>query len=180
MTSGFNGDRKSAGEAEEQIREAKMLASRLQRAINTGRSTQSKMREVNKFFSHHLITKTASILQTIDNLAKEARSIAIKEDFNRIYIKLLGIFNEFKLMEGKGYETMIRSGTVVDVNKLNDLIDIDTDLSTMVVLLYEYVEKLSLKKSTKVNERKEILHMLDDIVFTLKKRNEIIKIVEED
>ncbi|MEM3531174.1 MAG: hypothetical protein QXD42_05200 [Nitrososphaerales archaeon] len=174
MTSKFNEDGKSAGKTEDQIREAKIFASRLQRAISTGHTTQSKMREVNKFISHRLITKTASILQNIDNLAKETRSITIKEDFNRIYIKLLSIFNEFKLMESKGYETMVRSGKV-DVDRLNDLIDVDTELSNMVVLLYEFVERLSLKKSTKVNERKEILHMLDDVILALKRRNEIIK-----
>ncbi|MEM3437952.1 MAG: hypothetical protein QXP55_05445 [Nitrososphaerales archaeon] len=174
MTGKFNEDGKSTGKTEEQIKEAKILASRLQRAINTGRSTQSKMKEVNKFIGHNLITKTASILQIIDNLAKEARSITLKEDFNRIYIKLLGIFNEFKLIECKGYETMVRSGRV-DVSRLNNLIDIDTELSNMVILLYEFVEKLSLKKSAKVNERKEILHILDDMIFALRRRNEIIR-----
>ncbi|MCP8308549.1 MAG: hypothetical protein H3Z54_07625 [archaeon] len=175
MTSGFNEDGKSAGKAEEQIREARMLASRLQRAINTGRSTLNKMREVDKLVSHHLTTKTASNLQIIDNLVKEARSETIKEEFNKIYIKLLDLFNEFKLIEDKGYGTMVRSGGMVDVNRLNDLIDVDTDLLSIVTLLYEFVKKMSLKKSANVNEREEILHVLDDIVLALRRRNEIVR-----
>jgi signal transduction histidine kinase len=177
MTNKFNEDRGSAGKAEEQIREARMLASRLQRAINTGRSTLSKMREVDKFVSHYLTTKMASILQIIDNLAKGARSVIIKEELNKIYIKLLDFFNEFKLMEDRGYGTTVGSGGTLDVNKLNNLIDVDTDLLSIVALLYEFVEKISLKKSTNVNERIEILHILNDIVSALRRRDRIMKTV---
>ncbi|MEM2873588.1 MAG: hypothetical protein QXD82_05410 [Nitrososphaerales archaeon] len=177
MTSEFNDDSKSAGKAEEQIKEARMLASRLQRAIDTGRSTLSKMVEVDRFVSHRLTTKTASALQIIDNLAKEARSVSMKEEFNRIYIKLLALFNEFKLIENKGYRTMVRSG-LVDVNRLNDLIDVDTDLLNIVTLLHNFVGRISLKRSVKVDERKEILEMLDDIILALTRRNEIMRKVE--
>ncbi|MCP8309388.1 MAG: hypothetical protein H3Z53_05715 [archaeon] len=176
MTNRFNEDGKSAGKAEEQIREARMLASRLQRAINTGRSTLNKMREVDKLVSRRLTTKTASTLQIIDNLAKEAQSETIKEKFNKIYIKLLDLFNEFKLIEDKGYGTMVRSGGMVDVNRLNNLIDVDTDLLSTVTLLYEVIERMSLKRSANVDERKEILHIIDDIVLALRRRNEIIRV----
>jgi len=176
MTNRFNEDGKSAGKAEEQIREAKILASRLQRAINTGRSTLNKMREVDKLVSHRLTTKTASTLQIIDNIAKEARSEIIKEEFNRVYIRLLDLFNEFKLTEEKGYGTMVRSRGMVDVNRLNNLIDVDTDLLSMVTLLYEVVERISLKKSANVDERKEISHIIDDIVLALRRRNGIIRV----
>jgi hypothetical protein len=179
MTSEFNEDGKSAGKAEEQIKEARMLASRLQRAIDTGRSTSSKMMEIDKFVSHRLITKTASALQIIDNLAKEARSVAMKEEFNRIYIKLLALFNEFKLIENKGYGTMVRSG-LVDVNRLNDLIDVDTDLLNTVTLLHNFVVRISSKRSVKVDERKEILEMLDEIILALTRRNEIMRKVEKE
>jgi len=175
MTSGSNEDGKSAGKAGEQIREARMLASRLQRAINTSHSTLNKMREVDRLVSNRLTTKTASTLQIIDNLAKESRSETVKEEFNRVYIKLLDLFNEFKLIEGRGYRTIVRSGGLIDANRLNDLIDVDTDLLGTVNLLYEFVEKISLKKSTNVNELKEILRILDDIVLALRRRNEIVR-----
>lgn len=175
MTSEPNEDGKSAGRAGEKIREVRMLASRLQRAINTGHSTLNKMREVDKLVSHRLTAKTAATLQTIDNLAKEARSENVKEEFNKIYIKLLDLFNEFKLIEDRGYRTMVRSERIVDASRLNDLIDVDTDLLGAVNLLYEFVEKISLKKSTNANELKEILHILDDIVLALRRRNEIVR-----
>ncbi|MGQ9468810.1 MAG: hypothetical protein ACUVTD_03160 [Nitrososphaerales archaeon] len=179
MTSEFNEDRRSFGKAEEQIREARMLASRLQRAINTGRSTLNKMREVDKLVSHRLTTKTASTLQVIDNLAKETRNEAIKEEINKIYIKLLALFNEFKLIEDKGYGTMVRPGGMVDVNRLNNLIDVDTDLLSIVASLYEFVKKISPKKSVNVNECEEILHVLGDIILALRRRDEIIRITSQ-
>ncbi len=176
MTSEPNEDGRSTGRAGEQIKEVRMLASRLQRAINTGHSTLNKMGEVDQLVSHRLTTKTAATLQILDSLAKEARNEIVKEEFNRIYIRLLDLFNEFKLIEDRGYRTMVRSGGMVDANRLNDLIDVDTDLLGTITLLFEFVQKISLKKSTNVNELKEILHILDDIVLALRRRNEIVRL----
>ncbi|MCP8312081.1 MAG: hypothetical protein L6M37_03895 [Candidatus Methylarchaceae archaeon HK02M1] len=177
MTSESNGDGKSTGKAQ-QIKEARMLASRLQRAIDTGRSTLIKMREVDKLVSNRLTTQTAYILKTIDNLGGKTQNSSKKGKLNKIYLKLLDLFNEFKLMEARGYKTMVRSRNIVDAKRLDELIDVDTELLSAIALLFKLASKISSKKSISLNMCKEILYMIDDLFLALRKRYEIIGAVD--
>ncbi|MCP8306343.1 MAG: hypothetical protein H3Z49_04470 [archaeon] len=177
MTSESNGDGGSTGKAE-QIKEARMLASRLQRAIDTGRSTLTKMREVDKLVSNRLITQTAYILKTIDNLRDRTQKSSKREKLNKIYLELLDLFNEFKLMEDRGYGTMVRSSNIVDASRLDELIDVDTELLSTIALLYKLASKISVKKSISLNMCKEILCMIDDLLLALRRRYNIIGTVD--
>jgi len=179
MTNRSNGDSGSAGKAE-QIKEARILASRLQRAINTAHSTSTKMREVDKLISNRLTIQTAYVLQTIDDLMGKTQSERKKENLNKIYLKLLDLFNEFKLMEAHGYETIVRFGKIEDVNKLNEMIDVDTDMLSTIALLYNLFSKISLKKSISINQCKEILYIIDDILLASKKRYELIGMMTKE
>jgi len=176
MTIGSNGDSGMAGKTK-QIKEARMFASRLQHAINTGRSTLPKMREVDKMVSNRLTTQTAYVLQTINNLMRKTLDAGTKEKLNKIYLELLNLFNEFKLMESRGYGTMVRSRGIVNSSRLDELVDLDTELLSTIALLYRLTSKTSIRKSISVNKCKEILYMIDDMLVTLKRRYKLIEVV---
>ena len=80
----------------QQIKEARMLASRLQLAINTGRSTTIKMKEVDKLISHRLTMQMASNLQKINEIIDQTKNEIVREQLNKIYLIFLDLFNEFK------------------------------------------------------------------------------------
>jgi hypothetical protein len=135
----MTGDRDMKSEPRERLSKkligAQRLASRLQRAIRLGETSPREMQEVDLHVSSNLISRTANAIDNIDTLLNRSRSTQTREMLSRVNSDLRCLLSELKLTKNQGYSTLIREGGKIDPKKLDNLIDLDSEIAFNVAAL---------------------------------------------
>ncbi len=133
------------------------------------------MREVDRYISVHLTSRTANILDIIDTLLHKSRSERSKEMLGQLYIDVMGVFSEFRSLESYGYSTLIQADRTIDPIKLDKLIDLDTDLSSYVARLEKDILGWENKDRLSKGMRDQVRHLKDITLELLEKRRQLVE-----
>ncbi len=146
------------------------LASKLQRASETGFGSIKDMEQVDRTIDRKIITRLASTLKDLDMIGSRAKNLKSKEFVSVLYLNVMEIFNEYQKGDGDAYRSIVREGGQINSSDLNALVDLDSDLSlginTLALKISEHARTASLSKSTYEN----IALGLDDLKADVLKR----------
>ena len=170
LTDRVERDRRTTGEGRKHLKGAQKLASRLQRTVNTGRANRSQMREVDKFMSQHLSSEISSILETLDSHISNLPSLASKEKLSELFSKSTQILDQIKNMEFEGYQNLVGQTRRTNPVILDKLINVDTDISTLLLTLRADVSKLVKSEKLIATEYQKMSGGLDEAIRTLEGR----------
>lgn len=159
------------------IREMKgiqRLASKLQRASETGLGTVKDMSQVDRTVDRKTITHLASTLKDLDVIRSRAKNQKSKETVSLLYLDVMEIFNEYQKGDTGAYRSLLRKDGRINSSDLDNLVDLDTDISlginTLAQTVSEQTKTVSLRKSVIEN----ITLGLDEIKADVRKRMKII------
>lgn len=159
------------------IREMKgiqRLASKLQRVSETGLGTTKDMSQVDRTVDRKIISHLASTLKDLDMIRSRAKNQKSKESVSLLYLNVMEIFNEYQKGDAGAYRSLLRKDGQVNSSDLNNLVDLDTDISlginTLALTVSEQTKTAALRKSVSEN----ITLGLDEIKADVRKRMKII------
>ena len=127
--------------SEDRLRGVQRLVSRLQKAVTKGRTSENTLREADNYIGRLLTSQIGRILQYLDDITAKAGKLETKEKLANLYLRLMGSFKSLKAMEGKAYSEFVGSRSSLDANSLSDLIDIDSELATILFRMSSWLSK---------------------------------------
>ncbi len=141
MASEPDGERNPHNLSEDRLRGVQKLVSKLQKAVTKGRTSETTLREADLYIGRLLTSQIGQILQYLDDITAKAGKLETKEKFGKLYLRLMGSFKSLKAMEGKAYSKFVGSKSSLDVDALSDLIDIDSELATILFRMSSWLSK---------------------------------------
>jgi len=127
------------------------LASKLQRASETGFGSIKDMAQVDRTINRKIITRLASTLKDLDLIGSRVKNLKSKESISLLYLDVMEIFNEYQNGDGDAYTSLLKEDGEINSSQLNALLDLDTDLSlginTLALKVSEHAKNASLGKS---------------------------------
>ena len=141
MASEPDGERTPHNLSEDRLRGVQKLVSKLQKAVTKGRTSETTLREADRYIGRLLTSQIGQILQYLDDITANAGRLETKEKFGKLYLRLMGSFKSLKAMEGKAYSEFVGSKSSLDVDALSDLIDIDSELATILFRMSSWLSK---------------------------------------
>lgn len=158
------------GKSEQQLKGAQRLASKLQRALTTGHVASSEMREVDEHLSRNLTTLLANSLQALDTLANRSRDLQTREKLGALYVQTMGVFNTLKSLETVGYTQLVTGRDTVDPVLLNQLIDLDSELSSLVMTFGDLVARLARRSLVTEADHVDAMTLTKEILVQVRRR----------
>jgi len=173
VVAGQKRDKNRSNEIRE-IKGIQRLASKLQRASETGFGTIKDMSLVDRTVDRKIISHLASTLKDLDMIGSRAQNPKSKESVSLLYLNVMAIFNDYQKGDAGAYRSLIREDGQINSSDLNTLVDLDTDISlgvnTLALNVSEQTKTASLRKSASEN----IKLGLDEIKADVTKRMRII------
>lgn len=148
---------------EDRLKGVQKLASKLQKAVTKGRTSGNTMQEADRYIGNFLTFQIGQILQYLDDITTRAAKLETKEKLGNLYLRLMNSFKSIKAMEGGAYAAFARTRSSLDVNALSDLIEIDSELATVLSRMSHW---LSRHRGAAVVGNNEVL-MLGEMVDLL-------------
>ncbi|MEM4298082.1 MAG: hypothetical protein QW815_06930 [Nitrososphaerota archaeon] len=166
--------REWASRPEEDLRNVQRLASRLQRMVKTGQGFPLVLKQVDEHFLNLVSQEISEILGRIEFLMGRTEEASLKEGLGQIYISMVDLLEDFESRGGHSYQRLLESARSVDPVRLNNLIDVDSELVFSLSKLKEVLKNLSPQNIDK-SELQELHSLLDDVCSTLSARAKIVK-----
>jgi len=148
------------------------LASLLQKALDTGRSNYVEMSEISRYVSYYIKTQVDDSAIYIDYILNNHRD---DNGFRRLREELFTLFNELNETTSNGYEKLVAPNGSVNRNMLEELIQIDTEITNAMNLIKNAF--MTAKNSSEITdyELKEISTLANELGKNIGERKNIVK-----
>ncbi len=133
------------------------------------------MRAVDRHISSYLTSKTANILDIIDSLQNGSRSARSKEMMGQLYIDVMRVFGESQSLESHGYSSLIQADGKIDSDKLDELIDLDSEMSSYTAGLERVIVSVENRNGVSNGEYLQIRQFIDIILELLERRRVLVE-----
>jgi hypothetical protein len=175
MASEPDGERTPHNLSEDGFRGVQKLVSKLQKAVTKGRTSESTLKEADRYIGRLLTSQIGQTLQYLDDVTAKAGRLETKEMFGKLYLRLMGSFKSLKAMEGKAYSEFAGSKSSLDVNALSDLIDIDSELATILFRMSSWLSKHRNLPVTAESDVTLLSEMVDLLQDNVKRRENLVQ-----
>ncbi len=108
------------------------LASLLQKALDSGRSNYVEMSEISRYVSYYVKTQIDDSTMYMDYILNNYRD---DNDFRRLRDDLVTFFNGLNESTSSGYEKLVAPNGGVNINMLEKLIKVDTEITNAMNLI---------------------------------------------
>ena len=148
------------------------LASLLQKALDTGRSNYVEMNEVSRYMGYYIKTQIEDSAMHMDYILNNYRD---DNTFKRLRNDLITLFNELNETASNGYEKLVGPNGNVNKNMLEELIQIDTEITSSMNLIKNAL--MAAKNSGEVSDYdlKEINGVASELGKNVGERKVIVK-----
>lgn len=102
------------------------LASLLQKALDTGRSSYIEMNEVSRYLGYYVKTQVEDSVRYMDFILNNYRDDNYFRHLRRNLLKLFGVLGDVAL---NGYEKLVSPNGSINKNTLEELIYIDSEIT---------------------------------------------------
>ena len=148
------------------------LASLLQKALETGRSSYVEMNEISRYMGYYVKTQTDDTSMYMDYLLNNYKNgMKIK----RLRDDLMNVFARINKNIISGYERLVAPNGKVSKSLLGQLIQIDTELTTTMNAIKSALMNAKKYGEMPEDEVKEIASMVDDLALAITERKKILK-----
>ena len=148
------------------------LASLLQKALDTGRSNYVEMSEISRYISYYIKTQTDDSAMYMDYILNNYRD---DNSFRRLRNDLVTLFNGLNETVANGYEKLVAPNGSMNRNMLEELIQIDTEITSTMSLIKNVL--MAAKNSGKVTDYdlKEIAAVANELEKNIAERKSILR-----
>lgn len=148
------------------------LASLLQKALETGRSNYIEMSEISRYIGYYVKTQTDDSSMYMDYMLNNYKN---GRDFKHLRNNLVNIFNDINKNIVNGYEKLLSSNGSVDKSALEELIQVDSEMTTTLSMIRSALMNAKGNGEITDEEIKEIGIMADELEVSVNKRKKIVK-----
>lgn len=148
------------------------LASLLQKALETGKSNYVEMSEISRYMSYYVKTQIDDNFMCMDYMLNNQKNGL---DFKQLRNELTGIFNDVNNTIVNGYEKLVAPNGSVNKNLLEQLIQIDTEITTTMNMIDNALMNAKNNGEITSEEVKEITDMMTELVTNINERKKIVK-----
>jgi len=148
------------------------LASLLQKALDTGRSNYVEMSEISRYVGYYIKTQVDDSVMYMDYILNNYRD---DNSFRRLRNDLVTLFNELNEMASNGYEKLVAPNGSVNRDSLEELIQIDTEITSTMNLIRNVLMAAKNSGEVKDNDLKEIDSVASELGKNIGERKNIIK-----
>lgn len=154
---------------------AQRLASKIQRVVRLGKSTKGEMKETDIFYYNYLSLQIKNMLNELEQLKNKSWSTRSKKLLNEIYINIFNVLNELSSFQQIGYNNVVDLKGNANIIKLNMLINIDTEISSLIIHLKNNIKKL--ESNTRLikaihNQIQQLISIFNELIH---KRMDLLK-----
>jgi hypothetical protein len=148
------------------------LASLLQKALDTGRSNYVEMNEISRYVSYYIKTQIDDSSMYMDYILNNHRD---DNNFKHLRNDLVTLFNELNETTSNGYERLVAPNGNVNRTMLEDLIQVDTEITSAMNLIKNAF--MAAKNSGEVTDYdlKEINTVANELGKNIGERKNIVK-----
>jgi hypothetical protein len=148
------------------------LASLLQKALDTGRSNYVEMSEISRYMSYYIKTQTEESSTHMDYILNNYRE---DNGFKRLRNDLVTLFGELNETASSGYEKLVAPNGSVNRGSLEELIQIDTEITGAMNLIKNALMAAKIRGEVTDYELKEINAVASDLGRNVAERKTIVK-----
>jgi hypothetical protein len=176
MTRSSDRDHRITSKTSCKLKNAQKLASRLQKIINTGKTSKRDLIQIDRFFSYCLHEQTESIIQAINSSL--VNGIKLKNKEKSFYHSLIDSLKELRsIIDVCRYSDLIKKDNTVSIKKLNNIINIDSELISIIISIREYLFNKLLKKEFLREDHTEGSYFLNELIVIFKNRKALFSSV---
>ncbi len=148
------------------------LASLLQKALDTGRSNHVEMSEISRYVSYYVKTQIDDSALYMDYILNNYRD---DNGFKHLRNDLVAIFNELNDTASSGYEKLVAPNGSVDKNMLEELIQIDTEITSAMNLIRNALMAAKNRGEMTDYDLKEMNVVANELGKNIDERKNIVK-----
>ncbi|NMJ87270.1 MAG: hypothetical protein EX285_05465 [Thaumarchaeota archaeon] len=148
------------------------LASLLQKALETGRSNYIEMNEISRYMGYYVKRQIDDSCMYMNYVLNNYKNI---EHFKQLSYDLKNIFNDTNKAIVHGYEKLVAPNGSVNKSLLEQLIQIDTEITTTMNIIRSTIMNASNRDGITGEEIKEITGMIKELRTNINKRIKIVK-----
>jgi hypothetical protein len=148
------------------------LASLLQKALDTGRSNYVEMSEISRYMSYYIKTQTEESSAHMDYILNNYRE---DNGFKRLRNDLVTLFGDLNETASNGYEKLVAPNGSVNRGSLEELIQIDTEITGAMNLIKNAFMAAKIRGEVTDYELKEINAVASDLGRNVAERKAIVK-----
>lgn len=148
------------------------LASLLQKALDTGRSNYVEMSEISRYISYYIKTQIDDSAMYMDYILNNYRD---DNSFRRLRNDLVTLFNELNETAPNGYEKVVAPNGSVNRNVLEELIQVDTEITSAMNLIRNAFMAAKNRGEVTDYELKEIDTVASELSKNIGERKSIVK-----
>jgi len=148
------------------------LASLLQKALDTGRSNYVEMSEISRYVSYYIKTQIDDSVMYMDYILNNYRD---DNSFRHLRNDLVTLFNELNETASNGYEKLVAPNGSVNRNMLEELIQIDTEITSAMNLIKNALMVAKNSGEVRDYDLKEIDTVVSELGKNIGERKSIVK-----
>lgn len=148
------------------------LASLLQKALDTGRSNYVEMSEISRYVSYYIKTQVDDSVMYMDYILNNYRD---DNSFRRFRNDLVTLFNDLNETATNGYEKLVAPNGSVNSERLEELIQIDTEITGTINLIRNTLRAAKNSGEVTDNDLKEIDAVVSELGKNIGKRKNIVR-----
>ena len=148
------------------------LASLLQKALDTGRSNYVEMSEISRYVSYYIKTQIDDSVMYMDYILNNYRD---DNSFRHLRNDLVTLFNELNETASNGYEKLVAPNGSVNRNMLEELIQIDTEITGAMNLIKNALMVAKNSGEVRDYDLKEIDTVVSELGKNIGERKSIVK-----
>jgi len=148
------------------------LASLLQKALDSGRSNYVEMNEISRYVSYYVKTQIDDSTMYMDYILNNCRD---DNGFRRLREDLVALFNGLNETTSNGYEKLVAPNGSVNVNMLEKLIKVDTEITNLMNLIKNALMAAKNNGGLTDYELKEIDSVANELHRNIDERKGIVK-----
>jgi len=148
------------------------LASLLQKALETGRSNYVEMSEISRYMSYYVKTQIDDNFMHMDYMLNNNKN---GPDFKQLRNELTNVFNDVNETIVNGYEKLVAPNGSVNKSLLEQLIQIDTEITTTMNMISSALMNAKNNGEITGEEVKEITGMMIELTTNINERKKIVK-----
>lgn len=148
------------------------LASLLQKALDTGRSNYVELSEISRYVSYYVKTQIDDSSMYMDYILNNHND---SDGFKRLRTELAELFNKLNETTVNGYEKLVAPNGSVNKNLLEQLIQIDTEITSSMNLIKNVL--MAVKNNGEITDPdiKEIGTVASELSKNVDERKNIVK-----
>ena len=166
------GRERSAGKEGNNIRSVQLLASKVQKAIDSGRASKRTTQDVDASLSTTYSLLFAKILHVIDDLVV-IRGAAPMGKINKISTRIDKILDSFRAT--KGYTMLLKKNGQINSRALNQLVEVDNDMGTLLSNMLSKVSTIRSSRRIRTADIAEITSTVTILERTVSDRSSLLR-----